>query len=456
MKNKTSFECIECGFQSPKYYGKCPQCSTWNSMIEMKPSVDEPESTSDEIKIHKLKDIDKLEISRNITGLNEFDRVLGGGIVPDSTILIGGEPGVGKSTLLLEVSGILARKNKKVLYYSGEESPAQIKIRAQRLDINSDDIYILTMGTLEDLKKVILELKPQYLILDSIQTIQSTRGSMIPGSISSMKYIASELIELSKKNHLTVFIIGHITKEGQIAGPKLLEHMVDAVLYFQGELKSDLRILRAEKNRFGPINELGIFQMTGEGLTSIKDPSEIFLQHRESSEPGIAIFPTMSGLRSILIEIQALVTESPFTGNPRRISVGFDNYRMSMLISVIEKKLKFPFYKSDVFLNITSGLSIRETAGDLAILGALISSYKNISIPENVLIIGEVGLTGEIRAVSYMETRLKEAVRQGFFQFILPKSQSDVVQIKDISIFPVRNIYEFFNHIKTLKNSNPR
>jgi len=456
MKNKTSFECVECGYQSPKYYGKCPQCTNWNSMIENKQSEGEPESSTDDIKIHKLKEINELEISRNITGFDEFDRVLGGGIVPDSTILIGGEPGVGKSTLLLEVSGILAKNNNKVLYYSGEESASQIKIRAQRLDINSDDIYLLTMGTLEDLKKVILEVKPQYLILDSIQTIQSRRGGLLTGSISSMKYVASEIIELSKKNRITVFIIGHITKEGQIAGPKLLEHMVDAVLYFQGELKSDLRILRAEKNRFGPINELGIFQMTHEGLTSIKDPSQIFIQHRETSEPGIAIFPTMSGLRSILIEIQALVTESPFAGNPRRICVGFDNYRMSMLISVIEKKLKFPFYKSDVFLNITSGLSIRETAGDLAILAALISSYKNISVPENVLIIGEVGLTGEIRAVSYIETRLKEAVRQGFTQFILPQSQSNINQLKDISIFPVRNIYEFFNHIKTLKNSISR
>jgi DNA repair protein RadA/Sms len=271
-----------------------------------------------------------------------------------------------------------------------------------------------------------------------------------------MKYVASEIIELAKKKHLTVFIIGHITKEGQIAGPKLLEHMVDAVLYFQGELKSDLRILRAEKNRFGPINELGIFQMTNKGLTSIKDPSQIFIQHRETSEPGISIFPTMSGLRSILIEIQALVTESPFTGNPRRISVGFDNYRMSMLISVIEKKLKFPFYKSDVFLNITSGLSIRETAGDLAILGALISSYKNIPVPENVLIIGEVGLTGEIRAVSYIESRIKEAIRQGFTRFIIPQTQSNISQFKDISLFSVRTVYEFFNHLKTLKNPNPR
>lgn len=451
MKDKTIFECVECGYQSPKYYGKCPQCDNWNSMIEVQESVDEFSNTNNKIqKPIKLNEIDQLKIKRNLSGLEEFDRVLGGGIVPDSSILIGGEPGVGKSTLLLEVSGLLAKNGKKILYYSGEESAAQIKIRADRLKIDSNFISILTMTTLENLKKAVQEVKPDFLIIDSIQTINSKRGSRIPGSISSMRFVTSEIIELAKTNNITTFIIGHITKEGQIAGPKTLEHMVDVVLYFQGEFKSDMRILRAEKNRFGPVNELGIFQMTSQGLDSVKDPSQVFLQQSKSYSSGTSIFPVMQGFRPILIEIQALVTETPFTGNPRRVSVGFDAYRMSMLISIIEKKLKLPFYKSDVFINITGGMSIKETAGDLAVLSTLISSYKNLVLPEDTIIIGEVGLTGEIRPVNFIEKRIKEALRQGFKKFILPSFQSNLDHLKKISILPVKDIYNFYNKIKKI------
>ena len=417
-------------------------------MVEIKPGNEESQLSNRESTAVRLKDIEESKARRNNTGLTEFDRVLGGGIVPDSVILIGGEPGVGKSTLLLEVSGILTRAGQKVLYYSGEESAHQIKIRANRLNIDSDDLYLLTMGTLENLKKSASDLKPEFLMIDSIQTIHPGKNSLIAGSLSAMKMATSEIIEFAKMEGITVFIIGHITKEGLLAGPKTLEHMVDVVLYFQGEIKSDLRILRAEKNRFGPINELGIFQMTGTGLTSITDPSHFFIQNRKTTEPGISIFPTMNGMRSLLIEIQALVTESPFTGNPRRISVGFDNYRMSMLISIIEKKLKLPFYKCDVFLNITGGMSIRETAGDLSVLSALISSYKNFSVPEDTVIIGEVGLTGEVRPVNLIDNRIKEAKRQGFKKFILPANQSNLNHIKNISAIPVKNIYDFYNYIK--------
>ena len=451
MKDKTIFECIECGYQSPKYYGKCPQCDNRNSMIEVQESTDEFSNTNNKIqKPIKLNEIDQLKIKRNLSGLEEFDRVLGGGIVPDSSILIGGEPGVGKSTLLLEVSGLLAKNGKKILYYSGEESAAQIKIRADRLKIDSNFISILTMTTLENLKKAVQEVKPDFLIIDTIQTINSKRGSRISGSISSMRFVTSEIIELAKTNNITTFIIGHITKEGQIAGPKTLEHMVDVVLYFQGEFKSDMRILRAEKNRFGPVNELGIFQMTSQGLESVKDPSQVFLQQSKSHSAGTSIFPVMQGFRPILIEIQALVTETPFTGNPRRVSVGFDAYRMSMLISIIEKKLKLPFYKSDVFINITGGMSIKETAGDLAVLSTLISSYKNLVLPEDTIIIGEVGLTGEIRPVNFIEKRIKEALRQGFKKFILPSFQSNLDHLKKIAILPVKDIYNFYNKIKEI------
>jgi DNA repair protein RadA/Sms len=452
MKKQALFECVECGYQSPKFYGKCPQCSTWNSMIEVKPLKDDSGRTTGtrQVKPTALNEIESRDVRRDATGLEEFDRVLGGGIVPGSVILIGGEPGVGKSTLVLEVSGILAGKGEKILYYSGEESGSQIKLRANRLGVDSGQIFLLTMGSLEDLKDSVEDLKPDLLIVDSIQTIGSQKASAISGSISSMRYITSEIIETAKSSNISVFIIGHITKEGQIAGPKTLEHMVDVVFYFQGEVKTDLRILRAEKNRFGSIDEIGIFQMTREGLTSISDPSLLFLQHRQNSESGIAIFPTLNGMRSILIEIQALVTESPFVGNPRRIAVGFDPYRMSMLISIIEKKLKLPYYKSDVFLNITGGMSIRETAADLSVIGALLSSYKNFDMPKDLIIIGEVGLTGEIRPVTFIENRVKEAVRQGFTKFILPASQADLKSINNsISIIPVKNLYDFYDKIKT-------
>lgn len=338
MKKKILFECVECGFQNPKFYGKCPQCHTWNSMIEVK-EVKESISgkTTQAVRPVPLNEITSLEIQREETGLEEFDRVLGGGLVPGCVVLIGGEPGVGKSTLVLEVSGILAEKGKKILYYSGEESAVQIKLRANRLEVDSGEILLQTMGNLEDVKSAAAEVKPDIIIIDSIQTINSQVGQSISGSVSSMRYVTSEIVELAKRNNIAVLLIGHITKDGQIAGPKMLEHMVDAVFYFQGELKTDLRILRAEKNRFGSVDEIGIFQMTAKGLKSITDPSLLFLEHRKSHDSGTSIFPAINGLRAILIEVQALVTESAFVGNPRRICVGFDPYRMSMLISIIEK-----------------------------------------------------------------------------------------------------------------------
>ncbi len=417
-------------------------------MIEVKTQKDDTGRTTRAAKPVQLSQIEQLHLQREVIGLEEFDRVLGGGIVPGSIVLIGGEPGVGKSTLVLEVSGKLAARKKKILYYSGEESASQIKLRANRLGVDADDIYLLTMGSLEDLKDAVREIKPDFLIVDSIQTINSNAGSAISGSLSSMRYVTSEIIETAKSSNISVFIIGHITKDGQIAGPKTLEHMVDAVFYFQGEIKTDLRILRAEKNRFGSVDEIGIFRMTATGLTSISDPSMMFLQHRQTSESGIAIFPTINGMRAIMLEIQALVTESPFAGNPRRIGVGFDHYRMSMLISIIEKKLKLPYYKSDVFLNIAGGMAVKETAGDLAILAALLSSYKNFTVPHDLIIIGEVGLTGEVRPVTFIENRVKECVRQGFSKFILPAAQADIKTVNNISITPVENLYGFYSRIK--------
>ena len=449
MKNSVLFECIECGFQGPKYYGRCPQCQAWNTLVESAPAQDEEGTEPDTAHApQKISEIDPRQIQRLLTGMDEFDRVLGGGIVSDSVILIGGEPGVGKSTLLLEVSSVLSEKGKKVLYYSGEESAIQIKLRAERLKIHADNVFLFTIGTLEDLQHHVKELKPDFLILDSIQTITSKKSHALGGTVSFLRYVTAAIIELAKRNNITVFIIGHITKEGQLAGPKTLEHMVDAVLYFQGEMQTDIRLLRAEKNRFGPVNEIGIFQMTEKGLASVKDPSQVFIQNRQSHAPGTAIFPAMNGLRPLLIEIQALVSESPFAGNPRRIAIGFDNYRLSMLLSIIEKKLKLPFYKSDVFLNVTGGMVIREPAADLAVCSALISSSKNISAKPNAVMMGEVGLTGEIRPISFMETRLKEAIRQGFTTFYLPSAQSQLPNYQDLSVIHTENIHDFYNDIK--------
>jgi DNA repair protein RadA/Sms len=452
IKNSKSaglFECIECGFQSLKYYGRCPQCQAWNSLVESAaPGEEEPAEAEPGNEPQKISAIDPQEIKRLLTGMDEFDRVLGGGIVSHSVTLIGGEPGVGKSTLLLEVAAVLSEKGKKVLYYSGEESAVQIKLRAERLAIHSDNIFLFTIGTLEDLQRHARELKPDFLIVDSIQTITSKRTQSLGGSVSSLRYITAAIIELAKKANITVFIIGHITKEGQLAGPKTLEHMVDAVLYFQGEMQTDIRLLRAEKNRFGPVNEIGIFQMSEKGLASVKDPSQVLIQNRQSSAPGTAIFPAMNGLRPLLIEIQALVSESPFAGNPRRIAIGFDNYRLSMLLSIIEKKLKLPFYKSDVFLNVTGGMIIREPAADLAVCSALISSYKNIAADPNTVVMGEVGLTGEIRPIGFLEQRLKEAIRQGFSAFCLPAAQSKMANNSDLSVHFIENIHDFYLQMK--------
>ncbi len=422
-----SWECVECGYQSPKYYGRCPQCQNWNSLVESAPpdeAAGEGGAATPARQARRLTEIDGREAGRLETGMAEFDRVLGGGVVTNSVVLIGGEPGVGKSTLLLEVSAALARAGQKVLYYSGEESELQIKLRADRLGIRADQIFLLTTGTLEDLKEQIAAIRPGYLIVDSIQTVNSAKTAHLSGSPAALRHQTAELTALAKGSGMTVFIIGHITKEGQLAGPKTLEHMVDAVLYFQGETQTDIRILRAEKNRFGPLNEVGVFQMGERGLESVQDPSQLFLQHRHALEPGTAVFPAMNGMRALMTEVQALVSESPFAGNPRRIAIGFDSFRMSMLISVIEKKLKLPFYKSDVFLNITGGMSVRDPAADLAVIAALVSSYKGVPVSSQGTFLGEVGLTGEVRPVSFLENRSKEAIRKGFFTIHLPSSQA--------------------------------
>jgi len=420
-------------------------------MVEIAPPPKSPATVHRELEPVRLEDITGDSARRTRIDFPEFNRVLGGGIVDQSVILIGGEPGIGKSTLLLQAARELSKLGEKILYFSGEESLNQIKLRSERLGVEAEHLYLLSMGSLENIKEALPRIKPKYLIVDSIQTLNSSADTKLTSSISALRYLTTELIELAKVHQLTVFIIGHITKEGQIAGPKSLEHMVDVVLYFESETKSDLRILRAQKNRFGPVNELGIFQMTAGGLISVDNP-QVFINKNNLNNAGICIYPSMNGLRALLVEIQALVTDTPFTGNPRRITVGFDHYRLSMLISVIEKKCKLPFYKSDVFLNITGGTSLKDTGGDLSIISALISSYRNLILPADLIVIGEVGLTGEVRPAGFFATRTQEARRQGFKKFIIPASQTDKVSGRQTSLYPVKNIFELLDCLKGLAN----
>lgn len=439
-RSVVQFECGECGFQAPKYYGRCPQCQAWNTLAECESEPAAAAAVRAAGTLQRLGDIDAQAAPRLLSGLPEFDRVLGGGVVRQSVVLIGGEPGVGKSTLLLEVAAALAGQGRSVLYYSGEESGQQIKLRAERLGVGAGAILLLISGSLEELLRRAREAKPDFLIVDSIQTLAAGNGAALSGSPAALRQATAELIDLAKGEGVTVFLIGHITKEGQLAGPKTLEHMVDAVLYFQGENQADLRLLRAEKNRFGPLNEVGIFQMSERGLASVSDPSRVLIQNRRSQAPGTAIFPALNGTRPLLTEVQALVGESPFAGNPRRIAIGFDGYRLSMLISIIEKKLRLPFYKSDVFLNVTGGMVIREPAADLAVCLALVSSARNAATPPDTAALGEIGLTGELRPVSFLETRIKEANRQGFKRLLLPAAQGTLPNYPDISVISIESI----------------
>ncbi|MBN1196453.1 MAG: DNA repair protein RadA [Candidatus Aminicenantes bacterium] len=452
----TLFECVECGYQSPKHYGRCPQCEAWGSLTEVLPQENFSASGAQRkgISAIPLEQVDSTRVNRQSTGIPELDRVLGDGYVPGSVILIGGEPGVGKSTLLLQICGKAGPRERPILYYSGEESDSQIKLRADRIGIPASGVHLLSMGDLEDLRDAASRLNPRILIVDSIQTLHSGGGATGTGSVAMMRQVTAALVETAKAVDMTVFIIGHINKEGQIAGPKTLEHMVDVVLYFQGELKSDLRILRSVKNRFGPVDELGVFRMSAGGLESVEDPSALFIHGRDNREPGVVIFPTLNGQRALLVEIQSLVSESPFTGNPRRISVGFDAYRTAMLISVIEKKLKIPFFQHDVFINVTGGFSLRDPAADLPVLGALLSSRLNLTSPQPRTMIGEVGLTGEIRPTAWIAPRIREAMQQGLGHFILPKSQSGIPEQPDMTIQSVENIYELYRLLRPAKSKH--
>ncbi len=425
-KAKTQFECQHCGYISPRYLGKCPQCHSWNSMVEEKVQDTSDRRarttiTGQKMKPTRLADVVPKKEPRVQTDLTELNRVLGGGVVPGSLILLGGDPGIGKSTLLLQVSQQLAATGGTVLYVSGEESAEQIKLRAQRLGVINDEFYLYAETDMSDIRKAIEDLAPQYVIIDSIQTMTQPDITSVAGSVSQVRETTAELLKIAKTNGIAIFIVGHVTKEGSIAGPRMLEHMVDTVLYFEGEQHQSFRILRAVKNRFGSTNEIGIFEMVEGGLREVANPSQVFLEERLAGATGSAIVVAMEGSRPILVEIQALITPTMF-GNAKRTTTGLDFNRVSLIMAVLEKRTGLLLQNQDAYLKAAGGVKLNEPAIDLAIAMSIASSYKEKGTNPTECFIGEIGLTGEIRRVNAIEQRVKEVEKLGFKKVYLPKN----------------------------------
>jgi DNA repair protein RadA/Sms len=446
-KKKILFECQHCGLTTPKWMGKCTNCGAWDSFIELNEHQQEvvkqtKSSTSTSTQAISINDIIEEEVYRFSSLDNELDNVLGGGIVPGSLTLIGGSPGVGKSTLLLKVGSNIASSGKDVLYVTGEESAGQIKLRANRLKSNHDSLYLLSEIRLEQILVELEHRKYDFLIIDSIQTIYSENITSAPGSVTQVRQITFELMRIAKEKDLAIFIIGHITKEGSIAGPRVLEHMVDTVLYFEGDSSQELRILRGFKNRFGPTSEIGVFEMRFEGLISATDVASRFF-NRNSQQSGSALTVIMEGSRPIILEVQALVSES-HTPNSKRQATGFDNNRLNMLLALLERKLEIPLSGYDVFINITGGIKITETAADLAILAAIISSFRDRAISKETIFIGEVSLVGDVREVYALDVRLKEAKMQNITKALVAKKPLEKTSIKTFIVDEVTKLLEWY------------
>ncbi len=446
-KKKVLFECQHCGMTTPKWMGKCTNCGAWDSFIELNEHqqevIKQTKPTSSQgakaVSINKIKEEEIFRFSSNDP---ELDTVLGGGIVPGSLTLIGGSPGVGKSTLLLKVGGLISSGGKDVLYVSGEESSSQIKLRANRLGANEDNLYLLSEIRLE---QVLLELEHhnyEFLIIDSIQTLYSEAITSAPGSVTQVRQITFELMRIAKEKDLAIFIIGHITKEGSIAGPRVLEHMVDTVLYFEGDSSQELRILRGFKNRFGPTSEIGVFEMRSDGLVSATDIASRFF-NRDSNQAGSALTVVMEGSRPIILEVQALVSES-HTPNSKRQATGFDNNRLNMLLALLERKLEIPLSGYDVYINITGGIKINETSADLAILAAIISSFRDRAISKETIFLGEVSLVGDVREVFGLDARLKEAQMQNINKVLLSKKPLEKTNMKTFVVDEVTKLLEWY------------
>src|SRR5882757_3981348 len=430
---KTVFVCQECGAQSPKWLGRCGDCGAWNSLVEERP---EPEGVGGATGPHRYAmagtigaaqlyaDIEIEHHKRLTTGIDEFDRVLGGGVVPGSLILLGGEPGIGKSTLLLQAAANMANGVGPVLYSSGEESEHQIKSRGERLNVGKAPLYLLAETCLERILEEIARIKPALVIVDSVQTIFSLKFQSAPGSIGQVREAATQLLFTAKGQNVPTFLVGHVTKDGSLAGPKALEHVVDTVLYFEGERHHSHRVVRAVKNRFGAVSELGVFEMTSSGLRPVPNPSKMFLAERPSNAPGSAVFCAVEGSRPMLIEVQALVSSSSY-GTARRMVSGIDQQRLTLLLAVLEKRAGLNLIGDDVFVNIAGGMTVDEPASDLGVLAAIASSVRNRVIPQTTAMFGEVGLAGEVRGISQAPLRIREAAQMGFRRCIMPEANID-------------------------------
>jgi len=447
-KAKTHFVCQSCGYQAPKWLGRCPGCQGWNTFVEER-VIEEKAPERDLLGFEAeavpmpITEIVREERERLQIGIGEFDRVLGGGIVFGSVILVGGDPGIGKSTLLLQVMNRLASKERKVLYISGEESLQQTKMRADRLGVSSDQLYVVSETSLEKILHDIQTIRPSTVVVDSIQTIYCSDLPSTPGSISQVREASSRLLYLAKHLSIPIFLIGHITKEGFIAGPKVLEHMVDTVLYIEGEANYSFRILRAVKNRFGSTNEIGVFEMKDSGLVEVLSPSEFFLSGRIQPTSGSVVMPSIEGSRPILIELQALTVSTNF-GIPRRTAQGVDPNRVSLLVAVMEKRLGIHLFSHDIFLNIAGGMRVEEPGVDLGVIASITSSYKDKLIDPDMVVFGEVGLGGEVRGVSQSEVRVKESARLGFKRCLLPKQNQEKMkkEAKGIELIGVSTVQE--------------
>ncbi len=443
MKPKAVFICQNCGFQSPKWLGRCPSCGEWNTLIEEIEEETAAEYSFPPSEPVLYQDIKEFKKPRIKVKIEEFNKVLGGGVVIGSVVLIGGEPGIGKSTLLLQVSRDFAGQEEKVLYVSGEESLEQIKLRGDRLGVRGGKLYLLAETNLERILAQAQKIMPQILVLDSVQTIFSSKLASSPGTISQVREVANRVFRFAKSNQVSSFLIGHITKDGSLAGPKSLEHMVDVVLLFEGERDHSHRVLRALKNRFGPVSELAIFEMAAAGLQAISNPSAFFLKERPANEAGSVVVSTIKGTRPLLVEIQSLISSTLFTSNPRRMSVGLDHFRAAMLLAIVEKKLGYSFSGEDIYLNVAGGLVIEEPATDLGVILAAVSCLKNRPVPSGMVTFGEVGLSGEIRSVGQALARVKEASSLGFETIILPQGNIALLEKEDlpgVRLVGVKNI----------------
>lgn len=446
-KAKKIYVCNQCGYEAPKWYGKCPGCDSWNSFseevkAESTTTFNRAVTLSSNGKPKSIGQVKSSEYERFNTGIGELNRVIGGGLVKGSLTLISGDPGIGKSTILLQTASNISKKYGKVLYVSGEESEEQIKMRAERLNAIQEELYIVSETNIDIIEAHISDLNPVFVIIDSVQTLYKPTITSAPGSVSQVRECTNDLMRIGKTNNIPLFIVAHVTKQGELAGPRVLEHMVDTVLYFEGERTQEFRIIRTIKNRFGTTSEIGVFEMREDGLLEVTDASSVFLQDKSIQQEGSVVIGILEGTRPILVEIQALASETKAV-MPRRTAIGVDNQRLSLILAVLEKKLKVPFYNCDVYVNVVGGLNIDGTYGDLGIVLALISSVKSKEIKlENLLVIGEVGLTGEVRQIASAEKIVNEAIKMGFKNIIMPRKNKEKITGKNINIIGVDTVRE--------------